>query len=124
VVSVLRSILGKPGAFTHWSDRKDPYVVTLYPDGAVGGADELLRSDVHFGSLHELSNIQDVIGVRERFPLGDAFEKLLSACEGCVVEHVCNGGALADRLRYHGTDLSGEYCDSRRRLVEHVAAAL
>lgn len=123
-ISVIRALAGKPNSFESYSDRKTPYVVTLYPDGRIGTSDELPLPDGLLGHLNDRRSVDEMISFAHRPKLRDDLARVLDACSGCSHLNTCRGGMLGERLRYEGSPLADEYCDARRRLIDHVAATL
>jgi len=122
--SMLLALTGGESRLTDWSAHKEPFIVTLYPDGRITGSDEFSNVDVHLGTVDKVTNLDDVLGPDGNPTLHDAMRAQLAACAGCPAEAVCAGGSLPDRLRLATTPWYDEYCDARRWLVHRVAAML
>lgn len=122
--SVIRSLSGLPTSYTSFSDRKEPFVVTLYPDGRIGSSDELSMPGALLGTVETATGMDDLLTLDTNPKLRKDLSALLNKCAGCSHEASCRGGALPDRLRFEGTGFEEDYCDYRRKVIDHVAAAL
>jgi sulfatase maturation enzyme AslB (radical SAM superfamily) len=122
--SIIRSLSGLSTSYTSFSDRKEPFIVTLYPDGRIGSSDELGMPDALLGTVDTLENVDELLSLDSNPKLRTGLSELLAACSGCSHEASCRGGALPDRLRFKGTGFEEDYCDYRRKIIDHVAAAL
>ncbi|GAB2695063.1 radical SAM protein [Kitasatospora kifunensis] len=117
-VSIARAARGKVTNFTHFDYRKDPFIVTLYPDGRIGSCDELDMPDGLLGHVDDGISVDQLLA---RADGGELFGRLISltqACEGCRVNEICRGGSLPDRLRYAAGGQSAEYCQARVDLID------
>jgi radical SAM protein with 4Fe4S-binding SPASM domain len=123
-VSVVRAHRGQPTGFTHFDHKKDPYVVTLYPDGRIGSCDELAMPDALMGHVQDNLSIDELISRAATAPLFNKLENLLSECTGCRVVDICRGGSLPDRARYDVDSYRSDYCDYRRAFIDDVVAML
>jgi radical SAM protein with 4Fe4S-binding SPASM domain len=124
VVSIVRAIDGKPTEFTEFSDRKEPFIVTLYPDGRVGSSDHFGMPQALLGHVDEVDDLSQLLDLRTNPALRDRLDALTRSCDGCTHQATCRGGSLADRLRYHTPELASGYCDARRRLIDFVGSRL
>lgn len=122
--SIIRSISGLPTEYTSFSERKEPFVVTLYPDGRIGSSDELGMPSALLGTVQSAETIDDLLTLDSNPELRSNLTALLAKCAGCTHEQSCRGGALPDRLRFEGTGFEDAYCDHRRKVIDHVSAAL
>ncbi|MGQ4599098.1 radical SAM protein [Nocardia sp. R6R-6] len=122
--SIIRSISGLPTEYTSFSERKEPFVVTLYPDGRIGSSDELGMPSALLGTVQSAETIDDLLTLDSNPELRSNLTALLAKCAGCTHEQSCRGGALPDRLRFEGTGFEDAYCDYRRKVIDHVSAAL
>ncbi|WP_405773782.1 radical SAM protein [Streptomyces sp. NBC_00859] len=122
--SIIRSLSGLPAGYSGYSDRKEPFIVTLYPDGRVGSSDELSMPTSLLSRVGDFTDIDDLLTLDGNAPLRGDLSALLAKCAGCSHLASCRGGALPDRLRFEGTGFEEEYCDHRRQVIDHVAAAL
>jgi radical SAM protein with 4Fe4S-binding SPASM domain len=120
-ISILRSHGGQDVDFTHFSERKEPFILTLYPDGRVGSCDELTMPAATLGHIDDLTSLDDWLDLSTNQSLRLSLEERLSACSGCSHESVCHGGSLADRIRYGDSAIGDEYCDARRKLIDAIA---
>ncbi|MFF0087091.1 radical SAM protein [Streptomyces canus] len=121
LVSIVRAAGGRPTGFTHFDYRKDPFIVTLYPDGRIGTCDELSMPDALLGHVDDGKGLDELLAAAGCNPLFSRMKDLLSACEGCRVQDVCRGGSLPDRLRYEASESQIEYCNSRMDLIDAVS---
>lgn len=124
VLSVVRAIDGKPTEFTEFSDRKEPFVITLYPDGRIGSSDHFSMPHALLGNVDEVDDLGQLLDFRTNPSLLGRLDTLMRSCDGCSHRLTCRGGSLADRLRYDTPELAAVYCDSRRRLVNFVGSHL
>ncbi|MGW7416030.1 radical SAM protein [Streptomyces sp. NPDC054863] len=122
--SIIRSLSDLPTAYTGFSERKEPYVVTLYPDGRIGSSDELSMPGALLGTVDELKTVDGLLTLDSNPALRGDLTALLDKCSGCSHVRTCRGGALPDRMRFEGTGFEEDYCDHRRKVIDHVAAAL
>ncbi|WP_406002992.1 radical SAM protein [Streptomyces sp. NBC_00829] len=123
-ISVIRAVAGKPNSFESFSDRKTPYIVTLYPDGRIGTSDELSLPHGLLGHLNDRQSLDEMVSFAHRPKLRADLQRVLTSCSGCSHLSTCRGGMLGERLRYEGSPLADEYCDARKRLIDHVAATV
>ncbi|GGK16309.1 anaerobic sulfatase-maturating enzyme homolog AslB [Pilimelia terevasa] len=122
--SIIRSVSGQPNAYTGYSERKEPFILTLYPDGRIGSSDELSMPGALLGTVDGTASIDDLLSLRSNEALHRDLSGLLRQCAGCSHESTCRGGALPDRLRFAGSGFEESYCDSRKATVDHVSAAM
>lgn len=122
--SMIRSLNDLPTSYTGFSVRKEPFVVTLYPDGRIGSSDELSMPGALLGTVDTATSLDDLLTMDSNPKLREGLTNLLAQCSGCSHEASCRGGALPDRLRFEGTGFEDRYCDYRRKVIDHVAAAL
>jgi radical SAM protein with 4Fe4S-binding SPASM domain len=122
--SILLRLMGGEPVLTEWSDRKEPYVVVLYPDGSIGSSDEISRPPSLLGSVHGAETLTQILRFEANSILLREMERQVEACRGCSHEQTCSGGSLADRMRLSGTPWEQEYCQSRKWLVDHVKEAV
>ena len=118
--SIARATAGKPTTYTSWSDRKDTFLVTLYPDGRIGSSDLHRMPESSLGHVDRIGSLDEILYMQQNARFANTLQELLEKCSTCAYETRCRGGDLPDRLRYAGTSLEEEYCNSRRRLVDHV----
>jgi radical SAM protein with 4Fe4S-binding SPASM domain len=123
-VSAMRALDGRPTQFTEFSDRKEPFIVTLYPDGRIGSSDHFAMAEAHLGHVDELDDLAEVLDMRTNPALRSSLDELADHCAPCRRRDSCRGGSLADRLRYHRAGLSDQYCDARRDLLDFVESDL
>ncbi|MEV5148882.1 radical SAM protein [Streptomyces sp. NPDC052727] len=122
--TIIRALSGLPTSYTSYSERKEPYIVTLYPDGRIGSSDELTMPGALLGSVDSTASLDDLLTLDTNPRLRGDLTALLAQCAGCSHAATCRGGALPDRLRFAGTGFEEDYCDHRRKVIDHVAAAL
>jgi uncharacterized protein len=120
IFSLLLRLTGGEPATTDWTDQKEQFVVTLYPDGRVGSSDEISTPDSHLGTVGEFESLDDLLRMDSNAGLRRAMQRELNACRSCSHTDTCFGGSLADRMRLAGTPWEQEYCDSRRWLIDYV----
>jgi uncharacterized protein len=121
--SIVRALDGRSVGFSHFSDRKEPFILTLYPDGRIGSSDEFLMPMSLLGHIDTATSIEPLLAMDTNPELRERMRQLLSVCATCTHEASCRGGSLADRVRYAAADLDEDYCAYRRRLIYHVASA-
>jgi len=119
-VSIVRALSGRPTGFTHFDYRKDPFVVTLYPDGRIGSCDELTMPEALLGTVDAGISVQDLIDQAHDRQYFRKLGMLLRDCEGCRVANICRGGSLPDRVRYEQDTDHTAYCRSRIDIIESV----
>ncbi|WUI00400.1 radical SAM protein [Spirillospora sp. NBC_00431] len=124
VTSIIRTLSGKPTDFTEFSDRKEPFIVTLYPDGRIGSSDHFGMPQSLLGQVDEIGSLDEILDLCVNPRLRDRLTGLMQVCAGCSHRETCRGGSLADRLRYDTGELAEEYCASRRRLVDFVRSTV
>ncbi|MFI6743414.1 radical SAM protein [Nonomuraea sp. NPDC050451] len=120
-VSVIRSIAGLLNGYESFSDRKCPFVVTLYPDGRIGTTDEIDLPQSLIGSMDTLTTVEELIDYRANPALLHQMQRLLDKCTGCSHQSTCRGGMLSERIPYEGTVYEKQYCDARKRIIDHVS---
>lgn len=118
--SMLLSASGGDSALTDWSDRKEPFIVSLYPTGDVHSSDEISVPGNRLGSVYDPKSLSELLDLHTNPDLRLAMERQLATCSTCSHEAVCRGGSLADRMRLAGTPWEQEYCEARRWLIDHV----
>lgn len=121
-ISIMRTSAGLPTGFESYSYRKAPYVLTLYPDGRIGTTDEIDLPGSLIGHIDRFTSIEELTALRNNAVLRRKFEKLLAKCDGCSHATSCRGGMLSERIPYDGTRFEAEYCESRKVLIDHIAA--
>jgi radical SAM protein with 4Fe4S-binding SPASM domain len=121
-VSVLRKLVGRTTRFCHFTDQKCAFVLTLYPDGRLGSCDELGMGDAIFGHVSQLDSLTATASLRRNPGLRADLEELLTRCASCAYQSTCGGGCLATRRRYRTSAYYDEYCESRIRIIDHIAA--
>lgn len=124
ITSLIRSVSELPVRFCHFSWNKCSSVLTLYPNGAVGGCDEFRLEDSTLGHTNH-SQLAEMLAPRgiARHRAADV-GRLLQQCNACDYESTCRGGCLATRLAYQSTEHEEEYCRSRAALVDFVSREL
>jgi radical SAM protein with 4Fe4S-binding SPASM domain len=123
-LSALRAVTHRPTEFTEFSDRKEPFIVTLYPDGRIGSSDHFDMPSALLGHVDEIDNLDEVLDFHTNTALLASLNELSEYCSGCRHQLTCRGGSLADRLRYHQGGLAEDYCDARRNLLDFVEREL
>ena len=123
-LSILRNLGGKVSDFTQFSERKAPYIITLYPDGRIGSSDELDMPEGFLGYVSKLESLDEVLALQTNLSLKTKLKSLLAKCSDCSYCKSCRGGSLADRLRYLGTTYDDEYCNSRKYIIDYVKQQL
>ncbi|MFE9287984.1 radical SAM protein [Streptomyces olivaceus] len=118
--SLLLHFTGAEVTLTDWSLVKEPFIVTLYPDGSIGSSEEISTPDARIGSVNSISDLGEILHFQRNEPLASAMRDLLDQCSGCSHSTVCSGGSLADRLRLARTPWEQEYCTARKWLIDHV----
>jgi uncharacterized protein len=124
ILSIMLMSLDGESFLTDWSQRKEPYIVTLHPNGGLSTSDEISGISSAIGHVDSVSDLDEVIRYQRNPALADAMHELLEVCGSCSHEAVCSGGSLADRLRFRGTGVSADYCDARRWLIDYVREAM
>lgn len=122
--SIIRALSGLAVNYTSFSERKEPFIVTLYPDGRIGSSDELSMPGALLGTVELAGTLDTLLTFDSNRRLRSNMTTLLSKCSGCSHESTCRGGALTDRLRFEGTELEEAYCDYRRKVIDHVAGVM
>lgn len=117
-VSIVRALNGQPTDFTHFDERKDPFVVTVYPDGRIGTCDELEMPAALLGHVDDAVPIGELLGRARSNELFGLLESLMASCDGCRVREVCRGGSLPDRVRLAADEQRTEYCNARGRIID------
>jgi radical SAM protein with 4Fe4S-binding SPASM domain len=120
-LSIVRNLAGKESEFTHFSDRKEPFIVTLYPDGRIGSSDELNMPEALLGHVDGCESLDHLLRLDTNASLKARLKALLSKCGDCAYRTSCRGGSLADRFRYVGTSYDDEYCDYRKYIIDYVS---
>lgn len=123
-LSALRAVSHRPTEFTEFSDQKEPFIVTLYPDGRIGSSDHFTMPEALLGHVDDIDSLDDILDFRGNAALLASLDELSEYCAGCRHRLTCRGGSLADRLRYHRAGLAEEYCDARRDLLDFVEREL
>ncbi len=123
-VSIIRVLAGKPPDSCHFTPAKCAFVLTLFPDGRVGSCDELPSAESLLAAPTDRESLDRVLGFETNPKLRDGLGRLLEKCRSCSYVNTCGGGCLATRKRYEGTQYDDEYCQYRKRIVNHVAAAM
>lgn len=118
--SILLNILGRESPLTDWSEMKEPYVVSLYPGGAITSSDEISTPGNAIGHVDTIEDLRDVLGLSRNPALREAMSEELEVCGSCTHQLTCHGGSLADRMRLRHTPWNAEYCRARKRLIDHV----
>lgn len=121
VVSIVRGLAGRPVNFTHFGQRKEPFIVTLYPDGMIGSSDELQMPQGRLGHVNDDVPLDEILSYKAVPQLHDRLQRMLAKCSGCTHVDTCNGGSLADRLRLEGSPFEEGYCNAKRGLVDAIA---
>jgi len=124
LLSVMRRLQDAEPFSCHFSERKCAYLLTLYPDGRIGGCDELDMPAAYLGELGSDVTVEELVGMRRNPVLPEQFKPLIEKCNRCSHQETCGGGCFATRVRYHGTDWDEAYCDYLKRMIDHIAAAL
>ncbi|MGH3992771.1 MAG: hypothetical protein ACRDSN_09965, partial [Pseudonocardiaceae bacterium] len=123
-ISVVRSLAGKPNDYTEFSDRKEPFIVTLYPDGRIGASDHFFMPDGLLGHVDTAESLDELLDLHTNPALLAKLDTLVQRCGSCSHRDTCRGGSLADRVRYLDGPVEEAYCDSRRSLVDSIGRAL
>jgi radical SAM protein with 4Fe4S-binding SPASM domain len=123
-LSALRAVSHRPTEFSEFSDQKEPFIVTLYPDGRIGSSDHFAMPDALLGQVEDIDSLDDILDFRTNTALLASLDELSDYCSGCRHRLTCLGGSLADRLRYHRAGLAEDYCDARRDLLDFVEREL
>jgi radical SAM protein with 4Fe4S-binding SPASM domain len=123
-ISVTRNLLGHVSHYHAFGDAKEPYMVTLYPDGRIGSSDELRMPDALLGRVGEADTLDGMLAMATNPGLRSSLERLVARCQTCAYREACRGGSLADRMRYQDTDFDDQYCDYRKRIIDHVRATM
>lgn len=123
-LSAVRAVAGRPTEFTEFSDRKEPFIITLYPDGRIGSSDHFAMTEALLGHVDGIESLDEILDLTTNPELRASLDELSEYCIGCRRQPSCRGGSLADRLRYHNAGLSEQYCDARRRLLDFVEREL
>lgn len=121
--TVLRVLAGRAVGFSHFSDRKEPYIITLYPDGRLGSSDELTMPMALLGHIDQLrveGDLDRLLTLETNQSLRANLRELLSSCDPCPYASTCHGGSLADRMRYSAAGLGEAYCVGRGQLIDFV----
>lgn len=121
-VSVIRRQRGLDTGFCHFTNLKCDHVFTLYPDGRLGSCDELPWPQARLGMLDDMAEQSDVVRAQRNSRLLNQGKSLMGRCVSCDYRDTCGGGCVATRWRYDRAGEEDEYCDSRMRLVDGVAA--
>jgi len=124
ILSILRNVMGRRSYFSAFADAKEPFMVTLYPDGRIGSSDELRLSDSLLGHVEGSVTLDDMLAMRTNPKLRASLEDLCTICTTCTHRDWCRGGSLADRLRSAEADAGEEYCDHRKRIIDAVRESL
>jgi radical SAM protein with 4Fe4S-binding SPASM domain len=123
-LSVIRRLQGAEPFLCHFAERKCAYILTLYPDGRIGGCDELDMPASWLGDLASSVTVEELVSMQGNSALPARFKPLIDKCSTCSHEAVCGGGCWATRIRYHGTPGDEAYCDYRKRVIDHVAHSI
>ena len=121
-VSTIRRLRGLTTSFCHFSDLKCDHVFTLYPDGRLGGCDELPWPAAVLLPLREASDEASIINAQRGSRLREQGRSLIAKCVTCSYRNACGGGCIATRLRAVRDD--DAYCEYRMRLVDGIAGLL
>jgi uncharacterized protein len=119
-ISVTRNLMGRVSHYHAFGDAKEPFMVTLYPDGRIGSSDELRMPDALLGHVGDGVALDELLTMRANPALRSSLERLLVKCQTCGHREACRGGSLADRMRYRETEFDDQYCDYRKRIIDHV----
>jgi uncharacterized protein len=117
-VSIIRAAAGHPTGFTHFDDRKDPFIVTLYPDGRIGSCDEMDMPAALLGHVDDGIPVDDLIAQGRERGVFSQMETLMAECDGCRVRSMCRGGSLPDRIRFKTAEQRLDYCQSRMKIID------
>jgi uncharacterized protein len=120
VVSILAAARGDDTGYTEFSWRKEPFIVTLYPDGRIGSSDHFPLPAALIGHVQDDATIDAMLQRAIQSALFSKLAALVDDCRSCSHRETCRGGSLADRLRYAGTDFATQYCESRIALIDGV----
>ncbi|REK71608.1 radical SAM/SPASM domain-containing protein [Paenibacillus paeoniae] len=123
-LSIIRVVGGKHANFCVYNQFKCANMLSLYPDGRVGSCDELDSKNSLLSYLKDFESLDDIIHFQTNKPLHDSLNELLEKCEDCDYKNTCNGGCLATRGRFRGSNLYEEYCDYRISIIEHVKSKI
>jgi uncharacterized protein len=121
VVSTIRRLRGLTTSFCHFSDLKCDHVFTLYPDGRLGGCDELPWPAAQLIPLRDARDESSVVNAQRSSRLREDGRSLMAKCVSCSYKTTCGGGCIATRLRAIDDDA---YCRYRMRLVDGIAGLL
>lgn len=120
-LSIIRVLGGMKSNFCIYDSQKCASMLTLYPDGRLGSCDELdMPESLLIHHLDEINSLDEVVHYQTNVNLHTKLNDLLQKCTGCSYQNTCNGGCLATRKRYKGSDLYEEYCQYRMEVIEHV----
>jgi radical SAM protein with 4Fe4S-binding SPASM domain len=123
-MSILRNVMGRTAYFSAFCDAKEPFMVTLYPDGRIGSSDELRIQDSLLGHVGGSASLEDMVAMRTNTALRASLEGLYAKCAGCSHRTWCRGGSLADRMRCAEAGADEQYCDHRKEIIDAVRASL
>jgi uncharacterized protein len=121
--SILLSNSGSDSGYTDFSERKQPFILTLSATGTLSTSDEFESRASLIGMVEELSApLVDLIGSVLQ-PLWEDCQTLLDQCAACTHVGVCRGGGLPDRLAFARSPVhADEYCSARRKLIANLLA--
>jgi len=124
-MSILRVLQGQRASFCVYDAHKCAHILTLYPDGRLGSCDELSMPSAQLvQNVLTISSLDDVLHYQTNPKLHNELNALLAKCDTCAYQPTCNGGCLATRRRYFGSEYYEEYCQYRIDLIEHVKSYL
>lgn len=123
-VSTIRRLRGLGSGFCHFSDLKCDHVFTLYPDGRLGGCDELPWPQAQLTLLDQATDVSAVVAAQRRLPLLNEAKGLMARCRTCAYRDSCGGGCLATRGRYAEAGDQDSYCEYRMRMIDGIAALI
>lgn len=118
--SVVANLSGGGTGYTEFSWIKEPFMVTLYPDGRIGGSDHFSMPESQLGHVRNRRTLQAMIESACKGPFYSQLESLVEKCVGCSVQDTCKGGSLADRVRYNAAGLGDAYCEGRKILIDTI----
>lgn len=120
-LSIIRVVGGRKSNFCIYDQQKCSSMLTLYPDGRLSSCDELDISDsILISHIDQIKSLDDILYFQTNKPLKKSLNEILEKCRGCDYREICNGGCLATRKRYAGSQYYEEYCQYRIEIIDHV----
>jgi uncharacterized protein len=118
-LSILKKISGGSTTNCHFSGTKCAHVFTLYPDGLIGGCDEL---DKDFSIYGQLPSVHPTTKANDCWTsdIDSTTQQLTAQCLSCSYLDRCGGGCMAVRRRLSLEHIDSAYCTHRREIIDFV----